>query len=198
MKIIVVGAFGTIGSKLVEILREKHDAISVARTRGDVLVDYNDSQSIRSMFEKTGLVDAVVVAAGGGNFWGSFDEIAEDQFKIGLNGKLMGQINFVLIGTEFVNDGGSFTLTSGFLSNNPMPYSLVVGTVNAAVDAFVLQASVSLPRGIRINSVSPASVVETELNLEKGQVTREQTANAYVQSIEGDMTGKVFKVWNID
>jgi NAD(P)-dependent dehydrogenase (short-subunit alcohol dehydrogenase family) len=198
MKVIVVGAFGTVGSKVVETLHDKHEVISVARTRGDVLVDYRDAQSIRSMYETIGSVDAVVVAAGGGNFWGPFDEISDEQFKIGLNGKLLGQINMVLIGTRFVKDGGSFTITSGILSQFPKAYTLVGGTVNASVDAFVLHASVCLPRGIRINAISPGRVVETEAESGEGNVTREQTANAYLQSIEGDMTGQVLKVWNME
>ncbi|MCI0711730.1 MAG: short chain dehydrogenase [Chloroflexi bacterium] len=198
MDILIIGAFGKIGSKVVEALQENHDIITAALTRGDVRVDYRDAQSIRAMYEAVGTVDAVVFAAGGGHFWGSFDEIGEEQVKIGLHGKLLGQINTVLIGTEFVRDGGSFTLTSGYRSQHPGPNTVVVGTVNAAVDAFVRHAAVSLPRGIRINTVSPAHVVETEAEARQPEyVTRKETAAAYVQSIEGNMTGQMLPVWNI-
>lgn len=198
MQIIVIGAFGKIGNKIVEVLHDKHEIITAALTRGDVQVDYRDAQSIRAMYEAVGTVDAVVFAAGGGHFWGSFNETGEEQVKLGLHGKLLGQINTVLIGTKFVREGGSFTLTSGYRIQHPAPNTLVVGTVNAAVDAFVRHAAVSLPRNIRINSVSPAHVVETETEAQQPEhVTREETAVAYVQSVEGDMTGQMLPIWNI-
>lgn len=196
MKIIVVGAGGWIGSKVVELLEPKHKIIRVGFSKGDVTMDIKDTDSIRAMYSQVGDFDAVVATAGGGSWLGSFEEAGEEEFQIGLNGKLMGQINLVLIGHENINDNGVFTLTSGRFAHSPIPKSVVAGTVCAAVDGFVLQASISLPRGMRINSVSPAKVVDEPASKGSGLVTREETASAYLESIEGDFTGRTLRVWN--
>ncbi len=67
----------------------------------------------------------------------------------------------MLIGREFANDGASFTLTSGVLSEDPIRYGAAVSTVNAALDGFVRAAAIELPRGLRINGVSPTILEES-------------------------------------
>ena len=198
MKIIVVGANGWIGSKVVKILEDKHEIVRVGLSKGDITMDFKDAESIREMYSEVGNFDAIVATAGGGSWLGPFEEAREDEFLIGLNGKLMGQINLVLLGHEHINDNGVFTLTSGRFAHSPIPKSVVAGTVCAAIDGFVLQASISLPRGIRINSVSPAMVVDEPSNQGSGKVTREEAAAAYLDSIEGDFTGQTLRVWNAD
>ncbi len=198
MKIIVVGANGWIGSKVIEILRDKHEIVRVGLSKGDFTMDFKDAESIRDMYSQVGKFDALVATAGGGSWLGAFEEAGEEEFQIGLNGKLMGQINLVLLGHEHINDNGVFTLTSGRFAHSPIPKSVVAGTVCAAIDGFVLQASISLPRGIRINSVSPAMVVDETSSKGSGKVSREEAAAAYLESIKGDFTGQTLRVWNVD
>ena len=198
MKIIVVGATGTIGSAVTEELEKRHDIVKVGQSHGDINVDITDSASIQQMYEEVLTFDAVVSATGSAYF-GPFDEIDEEQFNLGIRSKLLGQINLVLLGLEYIDDGGSFTLTSGILSEDPVPGGAMLSMVNAAIDGFVTGAAIELPRGIRLNSVSPEVVQESMDKLGAyfrghNPVPAEKVALAYSKSVEGKLTGKTFRV----
>ncbi|SIQ72145.1 short chain dehydrogenase [Aquipseudomonas alcaligenes] len=198
MKIILVGASGTIGQAIDRELRERHDIVRVGRNSGELQVDITDPASIRRLFEQTGPFDALISAAGNALF-GALEELTAKEFAVGLDDKLMGQINLVLIGREFANDGASFTLTSGVLSEDPIRYGAAVSTVNAALDGFVRAAAIELPRGLRINGVSP-TVLEESLPAYgpyfRGfkAVPAATVALAYAKSAEGLQTGQVYRV----
>jgi len=196
MKILVVGATGTIGSAVVNELGSRHDIIKAGRKSGDVTVDINSADSIKSMFQKTGNIDAVVCTAGGAHF-GPLETLTEKEFEVGIRSKLMGQINLVLLGTELVNDRGSFTVTTGVLSHDPIYCGAAVTTVNCGLEGFVLGASIEMPRGIRINAVSPEVLEESIPRIGhffRGHVPVPATrvALAYSKSVEGRLTGQVF------
>jgi NAD(P)-dependent dehydrogenase (short-subunit alcohol dehydrogenase family) len=193
MKVIILGASGKIGREIVRALEIDHEVISASRG-GDVQVDYTQDVSVRQMFEQVGKVDALVAVVGGDSAFKSYEELTPEDFEHGYRRKLMGQIGLVRSGTDFINDGGSFTLSSGFLSHYPNPYSVATGPFNAAVDSFVQSAAPLLPRGVRLNVVSPAPVVDPAQE-GRGVVTAEQAAAAYVQSITGDFSGRVIRAW---
>ena len=198
MKILIVGASGTIGSFVAGALAERHEIVKAGSKSGDVRVDIKDSGSIRKMFEFVGKVDAVVSTAGKVHF-GAFAQMTEAEFGIGLKDKLMGQVNLVLIGRDFVQDGGSFTLTSGVLSHDPIRLGAGASLVNGALDSFVRAAAIELPRGLRINAVSPGVLEESLPSYGpyfRGHdaVPGKRVANAYVKSVEGALTGQVFSV----
>lgn len=198
MKIILVGASGTIGQAIDRELRERHEIVRVGRNSGELQVDITDPASIRRLFEQTGPFDALISAAGNAHF-GALEELTAKEFAVGLDDKLMGQINLVLIGREFANDGASFTLTSGVLSEDPIRYGAAVSTVNAALDGFVRAAAIELPRGLRINGVSP-TILEESLPAYgpyfRGfkAVPAATVALAYAKSAEGRQTGQVYRV----
>lgn len=198
MKIILVGASGTIGQAIERELGERHQIIRVGRSSGEYQVDISDTASIRRLFEQVGPFDALISAAGNAHF-GALEELGEKEFAVGLNDKLMGQVNLVLIGREFANDGASFTLTSGILSEDPIRYGAAVSTVNAAVEAFARAAAIELPRGLRINAVSP-TILEESLPAYgpyfRGfkAVPAATVALAYAKSAEGLQTGQVYRV----
>jgi NAD(P)-dependent dehydrogenase (short-subunit alcohol dehydrogenase family) len=198
MKIIVVGASGTIGKAVVAALSGDHEIIKVGSKSGDVQVDIKESASIRKLFEKTGKFDALISTVGKVHF-GEFANLTEKEVEIGLKDKLMGQVNLVLIGRDYANDGASFTLTSGVLSHDPIRYGAGASLVNGAIDAFVKAAAIELPRGLRINSVSPGVLEESLPSYGpyfKGHeaVPGKRVANAYVKSVEGLLTGQVIEV----
>ncbi len=199
MKIVVIGASGTIGRAIVAELAPRHDVVEVGKSHGALTVDMLDFSNIRELFVKIGAFDAVVTAAGDAYF-GPLATMTPDQFRIGLNGKLMGQINVVLAARDLISEGGSFTLTSGSLSDEPVRGGSNASTVNAAIDGFVKAASIELPRSARINSVSPTVLTES-WNLYgpffagSEPVPAKRVALAYVRSIEGARTGQVFRVW---
>ena len=198
MIIILVGASGTIGQAIDRELRERHDIVRVGRNSGELQVNIADPASIRRLFEQTGPFDALISAAGNAHF-GALEELSAKEFAVGLDDKLMGQVNLVLLGREFANDGASFTLTSGVLSEDPIRFGSALSMVNAAVDGFVRGAAIELPRGLRINSVSPTILEESLPGYGpyfRGfkSVPAATVALAYAKSAEGRQTGQVYRV----
>ncbi|MBA1294087.1 short chain dehydrogenase [Pseudomonas lurida] len=198
MKILLIGANGTVGSAVKAELAQRHDVISIGRTRGDFQVDISDSASIRSLFEQTGRFDALVCAAGSVTF-AALGEMHEGDFELGLRDKLMGQVNLLLIGREYANDGASFTFTSGILNRDPIRTGASAALVNGAIDGFVKAAAIELPRGLRINAVSPTVLVEAMDSYApyfRGYkpVSAADVALAYAKSVEGLQTGQTFIV----
>ncbi len=108
--------------------------------------------------------------------------------------KFLGQVRLLEFGLARIADEGSFVFTSGFLSHYPNPASIATGPLNAAIDTFVRNTAPLLPRGIRINIVSPAPVVEPGQE-GRGLVTAAECAGYYVEAIEGTMSGQVFRAW---
>ncbi len=195
MKVIVLGASGNIGREIVRELEHTHEIIKAGSKRGDVLVDYTDANSVREMFESVGKFDALVSAVGGDSVFRPYEELSDADYEHGFQRKFLAQVNLVKTGADYALDGGSFTLSSGFLSHYPNPYSIATGPFNAAVDSFVLGTAPLLPRGLRLNVVSPAPVVEPE-RAGRGLVTAAQAAKGYVESVTGDFTGRVLRVWS--
>ena len=198
MKIIVIGATGTIGKPVVAALQDRHEIVKVGSKSGDHQVDIKDSGSIRKLFENTGRFDALVSCVGKVHF-GDFAKLTETEVMIGLKDKLMGQVNLVLIGRDYANDNGSFTLTSGVLSHDPIRFGACASLVNGALDCFVRAAAIELPRGLRINVVSPGLLDESAGALGdyfRGHETvpGKRAANAFAKSVEGRLTGQVFHV----
>ena len=194
MKIIIVGASGRIGSEIDKILAEKYDIVRVGATSGDVQCDYTNTESVTNMFETIGSFNALIAVARRDSVFKKFDELDDDDYRYGFERKFLGQIRLTTLGQKFIQDNGSFTFTSGFLSHYPHPTSSATGPLNAAVDAFVKFTAPLLPRGIRINVVSPAPVVEPGQE-KQGLVTAVQTAKYYVDAVEGNMSGQVLRAW---
>lgn len=198
MKIIVVGASGAVGKTAFDELAQRHEVIAVGRNSGDVKVDIEDVDSIRAMYAETGKVDAVVSAVGHGHF-GPVEGMTSDQFMKGILHKALPQVNLVLIGLEHVNDGGSFTLTSGILNRDPIRGGSSAAAANGALDGFVRGAAVDMPRGIRINVVSP-EVLEVSRAKYDGffrghyHVSNEACALAYSRAVEGCLNGELIAV----
>ena len=193
MRVIVVGATGTIGKAVVKLLALEHEVIKAASKSGDYLVDISQKSSIEKMFREVGSFDALVCAAGVARF-GPLAELSDEDFQLGVSSKLMGQVNLVRVGLNYIRDNGSFTLTSGVLSRQPIPGSAAISTVNAGIEGFVHAAALELPRGVRINAVSPPWVKETMealgMNGSSG-MPAERVAQAYLASISGTRSGNV-------
>jgi len=198
MKIIVIGAAGAVGSAVCGEFGPRHDIVSVGRSSGDIHADITDSDSIDAMYGQTGKVDAVVCASGHAHF-GPLEEMTEEQFMVGLTDKVMGQVNVVLRGLEHVNDGGSFTLTSGVVGRKPIRKGANAATANGALEAFAAAAAVEMPRGIRINVVNPELL---DVSADKlgamfpghEPVSSHRVGLAYARCVEGAGTGQVIIV----
>jgi NAD(P)-dependent dehydrogenase (short-subunit alcohol dehydrogenase family) len=198
MNIIVIGAEGDIGKTICDEFSGRHDLIKAGRNSGDVRVDITDRASIDAMYRKVGKVDAVVSATGSVHF-GPLTEFTEAQFMLGLTNKVMGQISVVLAGLGHVADGGSFTLTSGVLDRDPIRMGTGAATANGALGGFVTGAAIEMPRGLRINVVSPG-LLEASVSRYGSwfpghvPVPSRRVGLAYAKSVEGALTGKVIVV----
>jgi len=198
MKIIIVGAAGAVGKTATDALSGRHEVIRVGRTSGDVQMDIEDIDSIRAMYSQVGKVDAVVSAVGQVHF-GPVDEMSSEQFMTGIDHKVLPQVNLVLAGFDYVNDSGSFTVTSGVTNRDPIRGGSCAAAANGALDGFVTGAAVDMPRGIRINAVSP-EVLESCREAYDGffpghaHVSNEAVGLAYSKSVEGCLSGQVIIV----
>jgi len=199
MKVLIVGASGTLGKAVAAELGARHEVVGASRSHGDVRVDLRENASVEAMFHSVGAVDAVVCAAGKVPF-APLGELTEAHYLEGLQDKLLGQIRLVSAGTAHVRDGGSFTLITGILTEQPILSGAVATTVNGAVEAFVRAAAIELPRGIRVNVVSPTVLTEAMgayAAYFRGfePVSAARAAMAFARSVEGRQTGQVYKVW---
>ena len=198
MKILLVGANGTIGSDVHNELNKKHEVISVGRGSGDYKCDIIDSSSIAKLFDDVGKLDAVVCIAGEAK-WGPFKEMTETDFYIGLRSKLMGQVNLVKLGLDYLNPGGSFTLTTGVLADDPELNTTSPSMVNGAIHSFVKAVALEMVEGQRINVVA-AGLVEKSAEKYRdyfpgaNPVSMKRVVNAYVRSIEGTRNGEIIRV----
>ncbi|MFC0213734.1 short chain dehydrogenase [Paenibacillus chartarius] len=201
MRILLIGATGTIGSAVRSELSQRHEVIAAGsgRRQADVTVDMASADSIAAMYSAVGKVDAVVSTAGH-TYFGPLQELTPERNELSVLGKLKGQINLVLLGMPYVNDGGSFTLTTGILMDDPVAGGASAAMAGGAVQAFVRSAALEMPRGIRINNVSPNVVqesIETYGPYFAGfePVPLSRVTLAYRKSVEGAQTGQTYKVY---
>ena len=190
MRILVIGASGTIGKAVADALATKHEVVRASR-HGEVRVDIVDPKSIRDMYARVGALDAVVSCAGDAVF-GPLEKLTDADFTSSLGNKLMGQVNVVRFGVGAVRDGGSFTLTAGIFAQKPWPGVPALALVNGALESFARAAALDLPRGIRINVVSPPFIKETAEKMGfQAPMTAAENAKWYVGLVEGTESGKI-------
>lgn len=197
MKILLIGASGTVGRAVAQELHQ-HEIIRAGRTSGDVHVDITSDESVAALFEKTGTVDAIV-ATTGNLFFGPLEKMTTQDFSVGLQDKLLGQVRLALVGQHYLREGGSITLTSGIVGQEPIAQGVNATTVNAALEGFVKAAACELKRGQRINVVSPTMLSESQEAYGPffpgfESVPAARVALAYRRSIEGVQTGRVYTV----
>ncbi len=195
MKVVVIGATGTIGKAVADALAKKGHEVIRASRKSAVRVDIEDAATLRALFASTKDIDAVVCCAGGAG-WGPLTNLTDDDFALSLRYKLMGQVNVVRVARDKVRDGGSITVTSGILASKPMPGSAAVSLVNAGLEGFVRAAGLEMQRGVRVNVVSPPWVKETlrAMKMEESHgLAAADVAKAYVAAVEGQANGDVLE-----
>lgn len=193
MNLIVIGATGTIGIAVADALEGAGHEVVRASRRGEVQVDIADPGSIRAMFARMDKVDGVVSCAGEAAFKPLLD-LTDEDIALSLGNKLMGQVNLVRFGTEYVRDGGVFLLTAGIFSRNPPPGVPAIAMANGALESFARAAALDLPRGIRIHAISPPFITETARAMgmpTEGTLPAADNAQAYLRLVEGEQTGQV-------
>jgi NAD(P)-dependent dehydrogenase (short-subunit alcohol dehydrogenase family) len=198
MKILIIGGNGTIGKKVSERLSQKHEVLVAGRNSGNVTVDFSDSISIKSMFETVGKLDAIVAIAGDAK-WDKFNNLSEEDFYIGIKSKMMGQVNVVRIGKDYLNPKGSITLSTGILADDPVDMTTSAAMVNGAINSFVQAVALELEDGKRINVVC-SDLVEDSFEKYKDYfpgntpVPMDKIVDGYTKSIEGRITGRILRI----
>jgi NAD(P)-dependent dehydrogenase (short-subunit alcohol dehydrogenase family) len=194
MKVIVIGATGTIGAAVVAALEPRHVVVRASRS-GAAKIDIEDPASIRAFFAKQKDADAVVCCAGSGRFK-PLTELTDDDFAYSLGSKLMGQVNVARAAMGALRPHGSITLTTGVLATKPMPGSAAISLINSGVEGFVRAAALDLGDQLRINVVSPPWVTETlramKMN-EAGGLPAAVVARTYVAAVEGQQQGQIIE-----
>ena len=196
MKILHVGATGTVGTAIASALEgEGDEVVRVGYSSGDRTVDLGNPGSVRSLLSAVGPLDGVVCSAGVARF-GALEDLDDAAFQASLDNKLMGQVNLVRFGLEHVREGGSFTLTTGTLSTKPTPGAAAVAMVGGAVESFVRAAALDLQGRYRVNAVSPGWVAESRqasgLPPMPG-IWASDLARYYVATVHGTMTGRILE-----
>ncbi|HDS1677213.1 MULTISPECIES: short chain dehydrogenase [Stenotrophomonas maltophilia group] len=200
MKILLVGASGTLGQAVARQLGQQHQILAAGRHSGELRVDLTDDASVAELFARTGPVDAVISTAGK-LYFGPLQEMTPEQFNIGLQDKLLGQVRLALAAQHHLNAGGSITLTSGIVSAQPIRDGANATSVNAALEGFVRAAALELlPRGLRINVVSPNVLIESMAAYGPyfpgfEAVSAQRAALAFQRAVEGIQSGETLTVW---
>ncbi len=199
MKILIVGGNGTIGNKVSSYFTKNHEVIIAGRNSGDVTVVISKSESIKAMFEQAGTVDAIICIAGEAK-WAAFNELSEDDYYIGFRSKLMGQVNLVRIGQEYLTKGGSVTLTTGILADDPVPMTASAAMVNGAIHSFVKAVVLDLEGKIRVNVVSSGLVEDAVEKYDAyfpghNPIPMTKVINGYRRSVEGKSTGEIIRIY---
>jgi NAD(P)-dependent dehydrogenase (short-subunit alcohol dehydrogenase family) len=197
MKAIVIGS-GTIGSAVRKALEEKgHEVVSVGRKSGDYQADISHPESLKALFSRIGSFDAVANAAGDVSF-GALEESTDEQWANSIKFKGMGQINLVRAALPFIADRGSFTLVSGVLTDEYLHGGTIGTTINHLVEGFVKGAAVELPRGLRINCISPTVLAESvayhAFFAGFVPVPAWEVGQAYLRAISTPITGRILKL----
>ena len=197
MKIVIVGASGTMGQYLANVLeKENHEVIRASRSSEEIQVDTTSTQSIEAMFARIGTFDALISTAGE-TFVGPWKNLNDQTFKKGIEGKMMGQINLVLIGQHYINPKGSFTLITGALTHEPQINFANASAANGAVEGFVRAAAIELSNGIRINAVSPTVIENSPQYFPyfPGEIPTmmKQLEFGFKKSLFGAVTGHIIK-----
>ena len=197
MRALVIGATGNIGKVVASTLEERgHEVIRASRS-SEHAVDVADPESIRSLFDTVGELDAVVAAVGSVPFK-PVTELTRDDYAAGLTGKTLAQLEVARQALSRVREGGSVTLTTGVLVREPIATGAAAAAANGALEAFVPTAAAEASRGVRINAVSP-NVLENSPHYHPTfagprPVTDEEVGRAYVLAVEGIVNGRVIEV----
>lgn len=192
MKVVIVGATGTIGKAVADALAGRHEVVRASR-HGPVKADHGDPASLAALFQQVKDVDAVIACAGGAAFK-PLAQLSEADLAASIRDKLTGQVNVGLAALRAVRDGGSVTLTSGVLSREPIPGGAAYSLVNGALEAFARAAALEAGRGVRVNVVSPPWISETLRALKMDPsigIPAAACAKAYVAVVEGAQRGEI-------
>ncbi len=199
MRILIIGGNGTIGRTITNHFSKDNEVIVAGRNSGELTIDISDSESIKKGLEQVGQLDAIVCIAGEAK-WADFKDLTEEDYYIGLKSKLMGQVNLVRIGQNYLNPNGSITLSTGILADDPVVKTTSAAMVNGGIHSFVQAVALEIENGLRVNAVSLGMVEDAYEKYKDyfpghNPVPMKKVVNAYVRSVNGKDNGKVIRFY---
>lgn len=199
MKILVIGSTGTIGAAIYNNLKTDYDYVYGAhRNSKSCPVDITKKESIQALLDKLPQLDIIINTAGIA-VWKPFSNLTEEDYLVGIQSKLMGQVNLVHVAQKYVNDNASILLTTGILGEHYEPNTVGSSLINGAIHSFVNSASNELPRGIRLNAVAPGAIAgafpEDKKFAGYFPVKIEDVVGVYRQILNNSGTGGVYKIY---
>jgi NAD(P)-dependent dehydrogenase (short-subunit alcohol dehydrogenase family) len=199
MKILIIGGNGTIGKKVTAHFSQDNEVIIASRNSGDEQVDIAQIDSIKALFKRVGKLDAIINICGDAK-WAPFNDLSEADYQIGLQSKLMGQVNMVRIGQDYLNPKGSITLTTGILADHPVKMTASAAMVNGGIHSFVKAVSLELDKETRVNAVSLGLVEDAyerykDYFIGHQPITMKDAVGAYISSVDSDKNGEIIRVY---
>ncbi|MCL6273310.1 short chain dehydrogenase [Muricauda sp. 2012CJ35-5] len=200
MKILIIGGNGTIGNKVSKHFSNSDEVLIAGRKSGTLQVDIANTESIENLFATTGKVDAILCIAGEAK-WDDFENLTEDDYYIGIRSKLMGQVNLARIGQHHLTEGGSITLSTGILADDPVLKTASAAMVNGGIHSFVQAVALEMQNQIRLNVVSLGLVIDAYEKYKDyfpghTPISMEKAVNAYVKSVKGKANGQIIRIYN--
>ncbi len=192
MRTLVIGSTGTIGQEIINALESHSGSIIHGSRRSSPAMNIEDPASIEEFFHHTSDLDVVICAAGNASF-GPLTELTENQIKLGINSKLLGQVNVVKSAIPKLTANGLIILTGGMLAYSPWPATSNIAMVNAALEGFVKAVALELNSGKRILIVHPPLVYETAhaMGIDPTPWPKAQfVAQTYISCLDKSLTGK--------
>ncbi len=147
------GAIVTIASRS----QEKVDA-ALLKLRGaakGVLLDTGDAEALEGFFAEQGAFDHIVCSAAQTRVAAVRELPLEDAYG-SFNSKFWGA--YRLARAAKINEGGSLTLTSGFLSVRPKAGAAIQGAINAGLEGLTRGLALEFAP-VRVNCVSPGLIM---------------------------------------
>lgn len=199
MRILLIGATGTIGRPLYKALAQKNEIIPAYRSSKEYPIDLTDKDSIEALLRNQQPFDAIINAAGHA-VWKPFAKLDETDYYEGIKSKLMGQVNLVHIAQQYLKNDGSIILTTGILAEKHEPDAVALSLVNGAIHSFVMAAAQELSRNISLQVVAPGAI-EGSFTADKKfaghyPVSIEKVIQTYEKALHHNTTGNVFKIYN--
>jgi NAD(P)-dependent dehydrogenase (short-subunit alcohol dehydrogenase family) len=157
MRVVVVGAGGTLGSAVSEVLAaDGHEVVGVSRS-SEPGVDLSKPESLEVALGTLVLFDALI-CLGPGTPLRPLAELTPAQLQADFAGKLFGQLEALRVAARLMTKG-VVLLTGGAAPN--LDGGSGGTAVNAALAAFVTAAQRELPNGIRAHLIAPGWVTES-------------------------------------
>lgn len=198
MTILIIGATGTIGTAIYNKLKNKHTLYGAHRNSNSYPIDITNKNSIKELFEKLPKLDAVINAAGTA-VWKPLSNLTEEDYYIGIDSKLMGQVHLVHIAKDYLKKNGSIILTTGILAEHYEPNAVALSLINGALHSFVNAASRELDRGIRLNVVAPGAIAGDFPEDKKFAgflpIQINEVVKTYEQVLTNKQTGQILKIY---